>query len=285
MRSAALVLCAGCITKLPEVADPCATWERPDLYSLKVDGRTAQIQVPGNAGPRTAMIVLHGARASGVDMREVSGLDAAGADAGIVTVFPNGTGRGLGFGRTWDAEGCCPPALGKDEDVGWLDALAVTLEERVCADRIVVAGFSNGGMMALRYGCEGERVDGVIAAAGALFQDTCTDRAVPVLLAHGLADEIVPFEGGVFPGTDHPVPSSDAAVEVLLERNDCLPTSVLDDRGEGVVCERFECPIAVERCTLEGWGHKWPGGRNAPDAGFDLTREALRFVEDEVRAR
>lgn len=280
MRGLTLLALSGCIRELPELADPCAEIPSPGLYNFTVDGRKAQIEVPDTLGPRPAIVMLHGAQQSGATIREVSRFDVIGDAAGVVTVYPNGTGRGLGVGRTWNAEGCCPPAVQREiDDVAWLDAVSAALEDRVCVDRTYAAGFSNGAMMALRWGCDGDGVDGVIAAAGTLHGGPCDGEGVPTLLAHGRQDPVVPYDGGTFNNDGvHPSPGSDETLAVLLERNRCDPEPVLDDRGGGVVCEVFACAVPVERCTLDAWGHRWPGGIHAAAAGYDLTQESVEFL-------
>lgn len=279
-RWIALVAC-GCITSLPEVDDPCAEWPDPGLYSLRVDGRRALVDVPATAGPRPAVFMLHGARNSGQSARELTRFDVLGQQAGFVSVFPYGTGAALGYGRTWNAEGCCPPAtrIGVD-DVAHLDALAVDVSERLCVDRTFAAGFSNGSMMALSWACQGRMLDGVAGASGPLMVDACPSASIPVLLAHGAADPVVPFEGGTFRNEGiHPVASSDETLAVYLAKNGCSGESAFDARP-GVTCEVFDCEIPVERCVLDDWGHRWPGGRWAEQAGYDLTRESWAFFEE-----
>ena len=56
----------ACLTELPQVEDPCAEWTSPGLYKLDVeDGRTTLIYVPETAGPRPAIVALHGAGTDG----------------------------------------------------------------------------------------------------------------------------------------------------------------------------------------------------------------------------
>lgn len=268
----------ACITALPEVDDPCAEWVDPGLYSLKVAGRTSYIDVPATEGPRPAVIVLHGATESGQQVREITRFDVLGSDAGFVTVFPNGTGQ-LGVARTWNADGCCPPAIRAGvDDVAYLDELALTVSERVCTDRTFAAGFSNGAMMALRWACQSSTLDAVVASSGPLMTDVCDAPPIPTFVAHGLKDVVVPFEGGTFNNDGvHVAPSGDQTLSVFLEKNGCTGESVLEERADGVVCEVFACDVPVERCTLRDLGHRWPGGVHAELARFDLTLESLDF--------
>ncbi|HXH72835.1 MAG TPA: dienelactone hydrolase family protein [Mariprofundaceae bacterium] len=72
------------------------------------------------------------------------------------------------------------------------------------ADRIMLAGFSQGAAMALHVGLrQQQRLAGIIALSGYLLQpetlpDSITDagRTTPIFMAHGVLDPIVPYALG-----------------------------------------------------------------------------------------
>ncbi|MDX8404693.1 MAG: dienelactone hydrolase family protein [Mariprofundus sp.] len=73
----------------------------------------------------------------------------------------------------------------------------------IAADRIILAGFSQGAAMALHTGLRyPERLAGIIALSGYLLlpekadEFSPTSRQTPIFMAHGINDPIVPFALG-----------------------------------------------------------------------------------------
>ena len=100
--------------------------------------RTVDLHEPDGAA-RGAVILLHGAGGDRT-FAQRTGLDVAAPAAGLALAVPDGTGF---FRQSWRASpGCCgEAALWDSDDTLFLDALAVSLRERLDVDRIVVAGF------------------------------------------------------------------------------------------------------------------------------------------------
>src|SRR5690349_18796236 len=72
---------------------------------------------------------------------------------GGIAVHPDGTGAFLG----WNAGDCCGTASASGvDDVGLVGAILDRLETEMCVDtaRIYSTGFSNGGFLSHRLGCE-----------------------------------------------------------------------------------------------------------------------------------
>lgn len=275
----AVLLLAACLPTLPEVDDPCAAWPEPGLYALPVPGydRTPTVYVPGSKGPRGAVVMLHGAGSTGDYVRStVTDFQRRADAAGHVALFPNGSGTPAGY--YWNAGTCCGIGdIVAADDVGFLDAAAAELRERVCVDRVVAAGFSNGAMMALRWSCEGDAVDAVLAASGPLLVDGCAGDPTPVVYVHGTDDPIVPLAGGESgAGLGVSFPDARDAFDAVLDRNGV--TGEPEVVTEGIAtCEVWTTPVDTRFCTLEGWRHRWPGG-DTPPAGFaaeDVVLEEL----------
>lgn len=280
-----LLALAGCLTELPEFDDPCAEIPDPGLYKLTIDAddRSVLVNIPDTTGPRPTVMMLHGFGSSAAKMRDVTNFARVGEDEGFVAVFPNGVGAALGINRSWNAGECCPPASKRSiTDREYLDKVIETLEDRVCADpeRTYAAGFSNGAMMTMRMACESDKIDGIVAAAGALLVDECDTSPIPVMFAHGLKDDIVVFEGETEETSPVAYGSSDEALAVFLEKNNCDPEPTITEVGSAV-CEDYTCDVPVRRCTLADWDHRWPGGVHTPKAGFNLTRQAWSFFDGE----
>lgn len=153
------------------------------------------------SGPAPLVIALHGGGGNGEGMIG-RWADKARA-AGLVVAAPDGIGR-LGNRGTWNAGGCCGEALRDGvDDIRFIAAVIDDLTRRLPVDphRVYVAGFSNGGMLAHRLALAmPERFAAVAVVAGALFGGETPPRLpVPILLIHGLADDVVPVAGGMSP--------------------------------------------------------------------------------------
>ena len=255
----------ACLPTMPEQADPCATWAEPGLYRLPtkpVDARNgaAQIYIPPTEGPRRVVVALHGGGTSIERFQSNTRLlERAEAD-GHVVVFPRGL---IGLqGSSWNAGSCCGLASATNvNDVGFLDALAEDLRARVCPSAIEAVGHSNGAMMALRWSCEGEGPDALGGSAAALLVDGCRGRSVPTLLVHGADDTVVPLAGGANDAGLR-VPPFDRSVGDLRARNQCTDAPPRTWVDGDTVCRSWDCEAPVSACVIEGWGHRWPGGRH-----------------------
>lgn len=280
-----VALSAGCVTWLPEVEQPCERWPEPGLYKFEVEttdkDRTPWVYVPRSAGPRDLVVMLHGAGQNGKQATESTHLMRQADRHGFVAVFPNGLGWPARF---WNAGDCCGSAreARKDRaDVEFLEDLVDQLSPRVCGDRVLATGFSNGGMMAHRWACEGERVDALVPVAGPLMTQECAGEPVPILHVHGTADTVVPARGGrPRSSVDASYPSVEASMRVWRERNQCTDAPPEVTRyGRATNCQRWDCAVTTELCLIEGWHHAWPGGRNTA-ADVDLTRYLYSWFEE-----
>lgn len=102
--------------------------------------------------------------------------------------------------RAWDAGDCC--AASTADDVTYLRhvVFAVAKQTKVDLHRVYVIGLSNGGMMALRAICDAPTVFAAAGTvAGPYLGSTCARPIWKHL--HGMLDPIVPYLGGVPPGS------------------------------------------------------------------------------------
>jgi polyhydroxybutyrate depolymerase len=253
--------------------------------------RTARVFVPKHAPAHAPLVlVLHGGFGTGVSAARQGDWDAAARAHGFVAVYPDGVGR------SWNAGGCCGPAMRRHvDDVGFLLALVDRVEhdQGTDPDRVYATGISNGGMMAYRLGCEAsDRVAAIAPVAATLVFDGCAPaRPVSLLHVHGLADGNVPFGGGrptksfqANPPTYAPVRDG---VRTFATAAGCTsePTSTTDASGR-VTTERWPgCTDSteVELVTILGGGHSWPGGRrlvralDPPSDALDATDAIWKF--------
>ncbi|MBI4933294.1 MAG: alpha/beta fold hydrolase [Actinobacteria bacterium] len=215
--------------------------------------RTFHVYVPDSLpdGPVPLVVALHGGTGSSRQFERSSGFDAQADEHGFIVVYPDGVGAGADETqlRTWNAGGCCGPAVRKDvDDVGFIRALIDVMEDRYSIDpaQVFAVGHSNGGFMSYRLACElSDRIVAVGLQAGGLMIDTCSpERPVSLLHIHGAEDTNVPLEGGVGSGI--------AGVEFPP-----VADSIATMRATGAT---------VELLVVEGRDHKW-----MPDAASTIV--------------
>ncbi len=147
------------------------------------------------------VVVMHG---RGADMNDLADLapmlDAAG---GCRFVFPNASKPfepypGMAMGWTW-FEGWPPNhesvVESRGEMLRFLDE--VTQKYPTPEGKLIVGGFSQGALMALDSGLRTTlKLAGIIVMSGGLYEPDLPDlpshAGLPVLIAHGTADEVVP---------------------------------------------------------------------------------------------
>jgi len=282
----ASLLLGACIPRLPVVDDPCATWEEPGLFRLVVapddsKKRDALVYVPASEGPRDLVFSLHGGGMTASSMRDVAQWESLADRDGFVVVYPEGLATLLGF-RYWSAW----KDRERKDDVAYLDLVAREARAQLCGDRVLATGFSNGGMMTSRWGCQGKQPNALVTAAGPLMtpDDSCDGDPRPIRAYHGTADETVPYEGG--PGNGRfavDYRSAEESIAVFRERNQCSEAEpeVILERGD-TTCVAWDCVAATELCTVEGFGHMWPGGANHGSTQANATGDAWLWFGDVV---
>jgi polyhydroxybutyrate depolymerase len=263
-------------------------------FALVHDGEARRYLVhvpPGLAGPPVAVVLsLHGGGGSAEQHQEQAGLDALADREGFVAVYPDGVGRTSL--HTWNAgEYCCGLASRTDvDDVGYLAAVVGDLAARVTfeTDRVVVAGHSNGAMMASRAAAERPDLFAAVVAVGAVAApEQVPATPVPMMQIHSVDDPRARYEGGEgppFPGTDSTVVHV-AVIETLTAwagANGCESTpveaepTVADNGHTATRVEWTGCDAAVVHLRLTGAGHGWPG---APVGRESVVGPATDVVE------
>jgi phospholipase/carboxylesterase len=201
------------------------------------------IEMETAPSPRAAIVWMHGLGADGHDFAPI--VPELGLPEPIRFVFPHAPMRAvtINHGMVMRA---------------WYDILAVAGERRedregvrasqaqiealiarergrgIAANRLVLAGFSQGGAMALQTGLRHpERLGGIMALSCALpLADTLAaeaspaNRDVPIFMAHGTADDVIPLArarrsydalvalGWPVEWHDYPMPHSVCAEEI-----------------------------------------------------------------------
>jgi phospholipase/carboxylesterase len=163
--------------------------------------------------PQRAVIWLHGLGADGHDFEPV--VPELGLHSAVRFIFPHAPMRPVTLNqghrmRAWyDIKGLDRLAVqdeqGIRESAAQVDALIAREGERgIAPGHIVLAGFSQGGAIALHAGIRREQpLAGIIALSTYLplherlaAERTQASAAVPVLMMHGAHDQVLPCQMG-----------------------------------------------------------------------------------------
>ena len=173
------------------------------------------IEIETAPAPRAAVIWMHGLGADGHDFEPiVPELDLAGAPP-LRFVFPHAPVRpvtinGGAVMRAWydvfDQDGVRrEDGAGVRASQREIEALIEREKQRgLGAATIILAGFSQGGAMALQTGLRyPERLAGIAALSTFLpladtlaVEATAANRDVPIFMAHGTVDPVIPLSRG-----------------------------------------------------------------------------------------
>lgn len=168
------------------------------------------------ATPTAAVIWLHGLGADGFDFVPIVDELRLPASLPVRFIFPHATPRAVtinnGFVmRAWyDIKGFGPERA--EDDAGIRESEGVVkryieqqIAQGIAASKIVIAGFSQGGAVALQTGVRyPERLAGVMALSTYLplrssvaAEASAANRDIPILMCHGERDPVVGLQMGV----------------------------------------------------------------------------------------
>ena len=168
---------------------------------------TLEIETAPN--PRASIIWLHGLGADGNDFAPLA--DEIALPAAVRYIFPHAPMMPVSVNdgcvmRAW--YDISDDAIRREDEVGVrasqqsVEVLLAREKSRgVAASRIVLAGFSQGGAIALQAGLRhGERLAGIMAlstyvplADRLAAEASPANRGVPIFMAHGTADPMIAF--------------------------------------------------------------------------------------------
>jgi phospholipase/carboxylesterase len=168
------------------------------------------LEIETGAAPRLSIVWLHGLGADGHDFEPL--VPELASSVPLRFVFPHAPQRavtingGLRMRAWYDILGLGPAAA--EDDVGIRASAAAVgalldreIERGFASDRVVLAGFSQGGAIALHAGLrEPRRLAGVMAlsaylplAATLAAERSPANLRTPILMAHGSEDPIIPL--------------------------------------------------------------------------------------------
>ena len=286
--------------KLPGQAIPGEGWAARTLLS---GGRQRCYYLYTPPGYRTdqplpVVFSLHGFLSNPESQALISGWHKLAAQEGFVVVYP----EGQRFPHRWNAGATW--GVPNVDDVQFFRDMLADLSTVVAVDRsrVYVNGFSNGGGMTIRLGCEAAdqiAALGTVAAAVVSLEDCHPARPVPLIAFHGTADPLVNYKGGpmrrrVFrqaaEATEAPYAflAVEEWVATWARSNGCSPQpEMLPAAGDvsGVRYVGCDGEATVILYTIADGGHTWPGGWPIPGLGktskdISATAEMWSFFQD-----
>lgn len=282
-----------CLIMLSQFFLACtSTWPKDHLVGpktfkntvdIKINGfrRTYLVHIPTGYHPEhplPLLVVIHGAFDTAAGMEKFTGFSELADREDFIVLYPNGMGI-LGLLQHWNAGHCCGKAADDNvDDVGFVAAAIEDVCARLKIDRrrIYMVGFSNGGMFTYLFAAErGDLLAAVAplaASIGGKPSEAAPEWRIPepkqplsVIVFHGLADDDVPYAGGIsrHRGGPRTYWSVEDSVQFWVTHNRCntkVVSSYLENGSvelkSWAVCKN---DTEVVLYLIKNWGHVWPG--------------------------
>lgn len=235
---------------------------------LMPDGREYHALTPEGAAAAPAVVFRHGWGGRGEGIVANTGLAGAILGRGYALIAPQGTPRREGdTGGAWNST----KRADRADDLAFLAAVAADAAARfgLDRDRMLLAGFSGGGMMAWRVACDApESFAAYAPIAGLMWRPLPGACAGPVRLqhTHGWSDKVVPLEGRTVGGGALTQGDLFRGLALMRAANGCLRDDPDEYAADGPYLIRrwTACaPGAALEMALHPAGHRIPAGWTA----------------------
>jgi len=244
------------------------------------------------------VVVLHGGGGNALRMENYTGFSKLAQREGFIAVYPEGFGGNWNDGRTVPRSAAHRMRI---NDTGFIRAVLENVKAKYGFDekKVYAAGMSNGGMMALRLGCDMAGVFDAIAAVTANIPVDIYDRCKPekgirVMIINGTNDPLVPYNGGyVTLGKNERIvrgkvvsTENSAGLWVNANRLSIRPFKterINNDSDDGTSLEKIvfgeEEKVIVYKVI--GGGHTWPGAAQyLPEKAIGKTSKEIDAAEE-----
>lgn len=241
-------------------------YQIPDDYSVSINvngmKRTFVLHVPTGykPGKETALVFnLHGAGGSAHGQKNTSHMNTSSDKEGFIVVYP----QALHQPALWVGP-VSGPASQNDNDFFEEMVSFLSAEMSIDSDNIYVTGISNGGTMTNHLGCIMSDTFAAIApvAAGQANFNCQVENPVSVLVLHGTADNVIPYEGD-----GQRTPAVRDWVNAWAATNECETPPAISDYHEDVEEQRWANCVGnaeVVFYTVDGGLHEWFGSAYGP---------------------
>lgn len=241
--------------------------------------RSFVLDLPERAGLRPLVLAFHGWGGDPEQLERTSRLASSANGRGWIVARP------LGIHKTFNGGACCGEASERKlDDVGLARAIVVKLSRAACVDRsrVYATGFSNGGFLAHRLGCEASDVFAAVASvAGTFGIERCApEHPVSVLHVHGKADGIVPFAGDSSKGWRSVATTIEGWTTALACDADSADEFYVQGAARCVRNARCRDSSEVTLCRDDRAMHTWPGGPKSTGFGGSQDLDATAMILD-----
>ena len=271
ISAAALLVVFADARVSPPAAAGATRWIRTTGH-LSVGGRDRTYLTVRPADRSTTrlpvLVVLHGRTMNPFQMEQVSGFLPAVGPA--IAVYP------AGYRDSWNAGACCGEAhTDQVDDVGFLTGLVhhvLATEPDASPTHVYLAGYSNGGRMALRLACEAPQLFAAVASVEAVPVAECPHPRPVSLLEVASADDPLLALDATKP--EHLVngfhePNVDGLVAGWRQSASCKDDPTTTVTGSLTLRRWTGCRAGtrVAYAFYQGGSHAWPaGGPDTPSA-------------------
>lgn len=234
------------------------------MQLLRSGGRERRhlLHVPPGAIERPNLVIaLHPLSPNPRLMEAMTQLSSRADELGFIVSYPEGT-RSVSSGVTsWNARFCCRDAKKEGvDDVLFISDLIDALRYEYDVGKVLVTGFSNGGMLAHVAGAElSDKIDmiaPVAATVGKEILDIVPTRPVEAFIVHGQDDRLVPY---VSRGDGQFLPAIEAE-RYWARANNCSNVEE-EDTSDAIVRRYGGGACRVTSVIVKNAGHVWPGGK------------------------
>lgn len=229
--------------------------------------RLYRLSVPEGDGPHGALLYAHGYRGTAEGGMRNKALERLAHERGLALVALEGVD-----GRWQIAHHPGTPDMEQAQEYGYVDAVLDDLATRMDLDpdRIVMTGFSAGGMMAWTIACgASERFRGFVPMSGTFWSpvpESCPAPPRSLVHIHGTEDGTVPLSGRPIGGTSQGDVAT--ALDMYRAEGDFEPDGRVEAAGD-MSCEQStnDAGLRLDFCTFPG-GH----GFSTERLGYGLDR-------------
>jgi polyhydroxybutyrate depolymerase len=206
-----------------------------------------------------------------------------GVTGPAILVYPAGYGPAGDEG--WNAGTCCHTAQADGvDDVGFITMLVqdiLATQPDAAADQIYLAGYSNGGKMALLMACDRPRLFAAIAAYGAVNALPCPQPApVSLLEMASTGDPELTIGPGGPPKVvnGYTEPTVEEQADLYRRADGCTTVAATRTQGALTLSTWAQCttPQTVELALYRGGDHGWPVGDATTPSGEQVMWDFFR---------
>ena len=281
-----------------EIRQPACGIKRAMGYTLSLPNsrlvsgglrRNYAIYVPTTYNKNTTkkwplIIDFHGHYRTGDGQHQISTYDTYTND--YIIAYPNG------LWRAWQPADYAYPGV---NDIQFTKDLLAHLQSIYCIDpkRVYASGMSNGGGFVNTLACSevGNSFAAFAMASAALYhqnQTTVCNYRRPIIEAHGLLDDIIPYAPTV-PAFGGPTPQIADWVSWWAARDGCQVSDAIVSQQKGYNITSYSCngqKDIVKHYKLFNGSHCWPSSTGlsissqrtyCTDRSLEYTPEVLDF--------